>query len=38
MELFSPNSKIDFMGQRYVWFAISGAMILLSIVGLGCEG
>ena len=38
MELFSPNSKIDFMGQRYVWFAISGAMILLSIVGLGVRG
>lgn len=38
MELFSPNSRIDFMGQRYVWFAISGVMILLSIVGLGVRG
>jgi len=38
MELFPPNSKIDFMGQRYVWFAISGLLILLSVVGLAVRG
>lgn len=38
MELFPPNSKIDFMGQRQIWFAVSGLLILLSIVGLAARG
>ncbi len=38
MELFPHNSKVDFMGQRYVWFAISGLLILLSVVGLAVRG
>ena len=38
MELFPPNSKIDFMGQRRIWFVVSGLLILLSIVGLATRG
>ncbi len=29
---------IDFMGKRRLWFAISGAIILVSIVSLGVKG
>jgi SecD/SecF fusion protein len=29
---------IDFMGRRRLWFAISGAIILVSIVSLGVKG
>jgi preprotein translocase subunit SecF len=38
VELFPHNSKVDFMGQRYVWYAISGALIFLSVVGLAVRG
>jgi SecD/SecF fusion protein len=30
--------QIDFMGKRYLWFAISGAVILISAVSLGARG
>jgi len=38
VELFPHNSKVDFMGQRYVWYAISGTLIFLSIIGLAVRG
>jgi SecD/SecF fusion protein len=30
--------QIDFMRRRYVWFAISGAIVLLGAVALGAKG
>ena len=30
--------EIDFMRRRYLWFALSGAVILISIVSLGVRG
>jgi len=30
--------QIDFMRRRYLWFAISGAVVLISIVSLGVRG
>jgi SecD/SecF fusion protein len=30
--------QIDFMRRRYVWFAISGAVILIGVVSLGVRG
>jgi SecD/SecF fusion protein len=30
--------QIDFMGKRYLWFAISGAIIVLGIAALGVRG
>jgi SecD/SecF fusion protein len=30
--------QIDFMRRRYLWFAISGAVILISVVSLGLRG
>ncbi len=30
--------QIDFMGKRYLWFAISGAVILLGVIALGARG
>jgi len=30
--------RIDFMGKRRIWFAISGAVVALSIVAIGAKG
>jgi SecD/SecF fusion protein len=30
--------QIDFMRRRYLWFAISGAVVLISVVSLGVRG
>jgi SecD/SecF fusion protein len=30
--------QIDYMGKRYLWFAISGAVIVLGILALGVRG
>jgi SecD/SecF fusion protein len=30
--------QIDFMGKRYLWFAISGAVIVLGVIALGVRG
>jgi SecD/SecF fusion protein len=30
--------QIDFMGKRYLWFAISGVVIVLGVVALGARG
>jgi SecD/SecF fusion protein len=30
--------QIDFMGRRYLWFAISGVIILVGVVSLGVRG
>jgi SecD/SecF fusion protein len=30
--------QIDFMGKRYLWFAISGAVIVLGVLALGVRG
>jgi SecD/SecF fusion protein len=30
--------QIDFMGRRYLWFAISGVVIAISIISLGTRG
>ena len=30
--------QIDFMGRRRLWFAISGAVVLISVVSLGIRG
>jgi SecD/SecF fusion protein len=30
--------EIDFMKRRYLWFAISGAVVLISVVSLGVRG
>ena len=30
--------KLDFVGRRKVWFAISGAVVLVSLVSLGVKG
>jgi SecD/SecF fusion protein len=30
--------EIDFMRRRYLWFAISGAVILVSVISLGVKG
>jgi SecD/SecF fusion protein len=30
--------QIDFMGKRYLWFALSGAVIVLGVLALGVRG
>jgi SecD/SecF fusion protein len=30
--------QIDYMGRRYLWFAISGAIIVIGLVSLGVKG
>lgn len=38
MEFIKPGTKINFVGNRYYAFALSGAMILLSIIMLFVRG
>jgi preprotein translocase subunit SecF len=37
-KLYSGGTQIDFIGKRKIWFAISGAMILLSLISLYTKG
>ncbi|MFA5785557.1 MAG: protein translocase subunit SecF [Actinomycetota bacterium] len=36
--LYHGDTKIDFIGRRKLWFAISGALMLISIASLGIRG
>jgi len=38
MELFKKQTKYDFMSKRYLAFALSGTLILISIVSLATRG
>lgn len=38
MQLIKPNTKIDFIGKRYIAFSISGLLILISIISLIING
>ena len=38
MEIFNPNSKIDFLGWRNISVTISAVLMLISIVAIGVRG
>ena len=38
MEFFKKKTSIDFMGKRRTWYAISGAMMLASLILIGVRG
>ena len=38
MQIIKPDTKIDFVGRRYIAFALSTALILISIVSLIVQG
>ncbi len=38
MEFFKPNTRVAFMGKRKLWYGLSGALILGSLLSLGFRG
>ncbi|MBU3949660.1 MAG: protein translocase subunit SecF [Proteobacteria bacterium] len=38
MQFIKPNTKIDFIGKRYIAFSLSGLLILISIISLIIHG
>ena len=36
--LYEGDVSIDFVGRKWLWYAISGVIVLLAIIGLGTKG
>jgi preprotein translocase subunit SecF len=37
-DLYNGSRSIDFVGRKWLWYAISGAIVLLAILGLSIKG
>jgi preprotein translocase subunit SecF len=37
-DLFSGHKSIDFVGRRYLWYALSGVIIVAAVLGLSFRG
>ncbi|MCW2817367.1 MAG: protein translocase subunit secF [Marmoricola sp.] len=36
--LYEGDVSIDFVGRKWLWYAISGVIVLLAVIGLGTKG
>jgi preprotein translocase subunit SecF len=36
--LYNGSKSIDFVGRKWLWYAISGVIVVLAVVGLGAKG
>ena len=37
-DLYTGRSSIDFVGRKWLWYAISGLIVLLAVLGLSVKG
>jgi preprotein translocase subunit SecF len=37
-DLYSGKRSVDFVGRKWLWYAISGLIVLLAVLGLGVKG
>ncbi|MBA2953058.1 protein translocase subunit SecF [Nocardioides sp. MAH-18] len=37
-DLYNGKRSIDFIGRRWTWYAVSGVLLLVSLLGLGVKG
>ena len=37
-DLYTGEKSIDFVGRKWLWYSISGAIVLLAVLGLSVKG
>ena len=36
--LYTGQRSIDFVGRKWLWYAVSGLIVLLAVIGLSIQG